>query len=268
MVKQIAIDETGRNEPKAIEMRQNWNPDQYAHNARFVAELGMPVVELLAPTAGESILDLGCGDGALTRVLVDLGCRLVGVDASPTMVAAARTLDLDARVMDGRELPFDETFDAVFSNAALHWMKEPEKVFVGVWRALKPGGRFVAEMGGLGNVVTITTALEMALERRGIDAQGLNPWVFPGLEECRHQLMAAGFAIESIDLFPRPTPLPTSVLGWLETFAQSFTAAVPAADRGAFLEEVVELCRPDLCDANGCWTADYVRLRFRAIKPG
>ena len=255
--KQTVIDQT----------HQGWNPDQYARNARFVAELGMPVVALLAPVAGEQILDLGCGDGALTRVLADLGCQVVGVDASAAMIDAACALGLDARVMDGRELGFDATFDAVFSNAALHWMREPEKVFAGVWRALKPGGRFVAELGGHGNIATITAALDRALAKRGIDGRSLNPWLFPSLEECRQRLTAAGFAIESIDSFLRPTPLPGCASGWLETFAQSFISAVPAVEREDFVAEVVELCRPQLCDAAGRWTADYVRLRFRAIKP-
>lgn len=246
---------------------QRWNPDQYAHNARFVAELGLPVVALLAPVAGEHILDLGCGDGALTQVLADLGCQVVGVDASAAMVDAACARGLNARVVDGCALTFDSAFDAVFSNAALHWMKTPEKVFAGVWRALKPGGRFVAEVGGQGNIATLTAALEQALAKRGIDGRSRNPWLFPSLEECRQRLTAAGFAIESIDSFLRPTSLPGCASGWLETFAQSFIAAVPAAGRADFIAEVVEQCRPHLCDSAGRWTADYVRLRFRAIKP-
>lgn len=249
-----------------------WNPARYARHARFVAELGMPVVELLAPVAGETILDLGCGDGALTRVLADAGCRVTGVDASPAMVAAAAALGLDAQVMDGRALGFDESFDAVFSNAALHWMRTPAEVFTGVWRALKPGGRFVAECGGDGNVATLVWALETALARRGIAATGLNPWVFMGRDECHRLLTRAGFAVATIELFPRPTPLPTGVAGWVETFAQSYLGTVPPGQRADLIAEVVELCRPTLFapgdGAAGSWTADYVRLRFRALKLG
>ncbi len=139
---------------------QHWEAQRYARNARFVADLGQPVVELLAPLPGERILDLGCGDGPLTRKLVELGCSVVGVDAGPDMIRAAREMGLDAHVVDGHELAFAREFDAVFSNAALHWMKrDPQAVIAGVARALRPGGRFVGEMGGHGNVAAIVTAL-------------------------------------------------------------------------------------------------------------
>src|SRR5262245_26420833 len=131
---------------------QSWDARQYAERARFVSDLGMPLVDVLAPRPGERILDIGCGDGILTRKLVDLGCEVVGVDGSPDMVRAAAALGLDARVMDGRALTFHEEFDAVFSNAALHWMGPPTPVFQGVWKALRPGGRFAGECGGHGNV--------------------------------------------------------------------------------------------------------------------
>jgi len=137
---------------------QHWNPEQYGRNARFVSELGMPVVELLSPRSGERILDLGCGDGALTVKLVELGCTVVGVDSSAEMVSVARLLGVDAHIMDGQSLAFVSEFDAVFSNAVLHWIKNPERVLAGVWRALKPGGRFVGEFGGYGNVAVIVTA--------------------------------------------------------------------------------------------------------------
>src|SRR5256714_11701896 len=159
---------------------QTWDPTSYARNARFVSDLGMPVVELLAPQPGERILDLGCGDGALTQKLVDLGCVVVGVDGSADQVAAARALGLDARVMDGERLTFDGTgFDAVFSNAALHWMKRADDVIGGVRRALRPGGRFVAECGGHPCVAPIVFALEPALARRGVAAAPANPCDLP-----------------------------------------------------------------------------------------
>jgi trans-aconitate methyltransferase len=246
---------------------QTWNSQQYSEHARFVSDLGMPVVALLAPLRGERILDLGCGDGPLTKQLSDLGCKVVGVDASAEMIRAAQALGLDARLMDGHTLQFDGEFDAVFSNAALHWMKQPEKVIAGVWRALKPGGRFVGEFGGKGNVATIVMALEGALSKRGIDATTVDPWYNPTAEEYRTILEAYGFTANSIALFPRSTPLPGSIVGWLETFAQPFAAALPPPDRSAFFREVAELCRPKLCDDAGNWRADYVRLRFSATKP-
>jgi trans-aconitate methyltransferase len=250
-----------------VTAHQSWSPEQYAQQARFVSDLGMPVVELLAPRAGERILDLGCGDGSLTKKLVELGCQVVGVDASPAMVAAAQMLGLDARVMDGQSLPFEQEFDAVFSNAALHWMPQTDVVIAGIWRSLKPGGRFVGECGGSGNTATVVHTLAYALQRRGLNADAVNPWYFPTVEEYRHKLEAQGFVVGTIALIPRPTPLPGDIVGWLETFAQSFMAPLPRADRDAFLAEVAELCRPTLCDSQGQWTVDYVRLRFAATRP-
>jgi len=247
--------------------QQRWSPEQYAKNARFVSDLGMPVVTLLAPRAGERILDVGCGDGPLTKKLVEMGCEVVGVDASPAMVEAAQALGLDARVMDGQALHFAHEFDAVFSNAALHWMKQADAVITGVWRALKPGGRFVAEFGGDGNNATVIRALEAVLQQHGLDFRTLSPWYFPPVEEYRGKLEAQGFVVNTIALIPRPTPLPGSLVAWLETFAQSFVAPLPVGERAGFLAEVENRCRPTLCDTDGKWSVDYVRLRFAATKP-
>jgi SAM-dependent methyltransferase len=244
--------------------QQMWDPTSYARNARFVAELGMPVLELLAPQRGERILDLGCGDGVLTEKLVSLGCRVTGVDASSAQIAAARARGLNARIADGEALNFDAEFDAVFSNAALHWMKRPDAVLAGVARSLVPGGRFVAECGGQGNIAHIHRALYAALERRGIDPRPLDPWYYPSDAEYRALLVAHGFRVLSIGLFPRPTPLPGDMTAWLETFAGCFIGALPAADRPAFVDEVRRALLPSLCDPAGHWTADYVRLRFAA----
>jgi len=244
---------------------QNWDPVQYSTNARFVSDLGMPVVELLSPQPGERILDLGCGDGALTIKFLERGCRVVAVDASAGMVAAARSLGLDASVMDGESLQFANEFDAVFSNASLHWMKNPERVIAGVWRALRPGGRFVGELGGDGNVAAIVTALESALSSRGIVVA--SPWFFPHPEAYRERLEAVGFTVQTIDLIARPTLLPGDVGGWLETFAQPYLSALAPSEKQGFISEVVGALRADLCDANGQWRADYVRLRFSAMKP-
>jgi SAM-dependent methyltransferase len=247
--------------------RQTWDPERYDRHARFVSDLGEAVVALLAPRPNERVLDLGCGDGVLTAKLDALGCRVVGVDGSAAQVEAARRRGVDARVGDGEALAFEEEFDAVFSNAALHWMRRPDAVIAGVWRALRPGGRFVGELGGDGCVRTIVDALGTALAARGIDVASVNPWYFPTVEDYRMRLERRGFRVDSIVLFARPTPLPGNVTGWLETFAESFTAGLPAEERAAFLAEVEERLRPRLCDEHGRWSADYVRLRFAATKP-
>ncbi len=219
------------------------------------------------PRPGERILDLGCGEGTLTEKLVEAGCTVVGVDGAAAMVEAARRRGLDARLMDGQRLEFSAEFDAVFSNAALHWMPDPDAVIAGVRRALKPGGRFVAEFGGHGNVATIVEALRAVLARRGIEGGGMMPWYFPKPEAYAAKLQACGFVVENIALFPRPTPLPTDMTGWLDTFGESFFSQLHPSDRDGALAEVIERLRPILCDHAGRWTADYVRLRFAARLP-
>jgi SAM-dependent methyltransferase len=227
---------------------------------RFLAELFERLPE------GSRVLDLGCGDGALTRKLAEMGCDVVGVDAGPDMIRAAQALGLDARVVDGHALPFAREFDAVFSNAALHWMKrDPDAVVAGVARALKVGGRFVGEMGGHGNVAAIVTALLAVLARRGLDGMTAHPWYFPTPAAYRARLEAHGFAVETIDLIPRPTPLPTDMSEWLDTFAEPFLKLLPDGERTPAKEEAVALLAPSLRDERGAWTADYVRLRFRAV---
>lgn len=245
---------------------QTWDPAQYARNARFVSDLGGPVVELLAPKPGERILDLGCGDGVLTRKLAEMGCEVIGVDSSAAQVDAARQLGLDARVMSAEALPFYEEFDAVFSNAVLHWIKNADAMIAAVHRALRPTGRFVAECGGAGCVDKVRTALVRALDRRGIDGESHVPWYFPTPGDYASRLERAGFRVDSIALIPRPTPLPGDIIPWLETFGKSFLQALPENGRQEYLEEVRAVLEPQLRDAAGTWVADYVRLRFTATK--
>jgi len=249
-----------------IREAQTWNAAQYGHNARFVAELGAAVFDWLSPRAGERILDLGCGDGFLTRKIADAGAQVVGADSSRELVEAARNNGIDARVVDGQALAFQQEFDAVFSNAALHWMKDAPAVIAGVRRALKPGGRFVAEMGGHGNVADIVTALLAVLKAHGVDnAAARSPWYFPTREEYSELLQAQGFGIENIALIPRPTLLPGGMRGWLETFANPFLGGFSDAEKNAILDEVTELLSHSLRDSSGRWSAYYMRLRFAAV---
>jgi trans-aconitate methyltransferase len=239
-----------------------WDPARYAANAAFVPELGAPLLSLLAPRAGERILDLGCGDGVLTAQIAATGARVIGVDASPEMVAAARARGLDARVHDAAALPFSAEVDACFSNAAMHWVRDQRGMLAGVRRALVAGGRFVAEMGGHGNIAPIVVALTAALRHRGRAVA--EPWFFPSDDEYAELLGAHGFAVEQLSLFARPTPLPTGVRGWLDTFGGPFLNDLDEGLRGELVDEVEALLRPAICDARGRWTAPYVRLRFVA----
>ena len=245
---------------------QTWNAAGYECNARFVSDLGMPVVELLDPQPGERILDLGCGDGVLTKKLEDMGCELVGIDPSPELVQAALDRGLEVTVQDATEMNFRAEFDAVFSNAVLHWIKDADRAIRKAFEALRPGGRFVAECGGHKCVETIHSALVAELERRGYDGWAASPWYFPTAEEYGERLTRAGFHVNYIEVIPRPTRLPGDILGFLETFGGSFTSVLSIADRRAYLEDVRRRLRPLLCADDGIWTADYTRLRFKALK--
>ncbi len=247
--------------------KQHWSAERYAATAHFVPAFGAPVVELLDPQPGERILDLGCGDGVLTEKIGAIGATVVAVDAAPDMVAAAKARGLDARVIPGQSLAFEGEFDAVFSNAALHWMRPQEAVLDGVRRALKPGGRFVAEMGGHNNTAAILTAMRAVLARRGIEALSLSPWYFPSADAYQKKLEAAGFAVEEIAIIPRPTPIDAGLDAWLEAFAEDFLNPLPPDDRRAARQEICDLLQPILRDETGLWIADYVRLRFRARLP-
>jgi ubiquinone/menaquinone biosynthesis C-methylase UbiE len=245
-------------------MQQTWDASLYAGNGRFVALLAESLVEALQPQPGERILDLGCGDGFLTRRIAESGATLVGVDNSSQMVAAAKEQGADALYASGESLPFNQEFDAVFSNAALHWMSDQDAVLRGVHRALKPGGRFVAECGGQGNIAAIRVALLAVLTAHGISPERIENNRFFGCAEYRARLESQGFLVEEITLTPRPTPLPSGMAAWLETFRRSVLELLPHQERAAAIEQIVTLLKPVLCDREGHWTADYVRLRFLA----
>lgn len=247
---------------------QHWNPQEYARHAGFVAVNGESLVDVLSPRPGERVLDLGCGDGRLTAKLVAAGCEVVGVDASAAQIEAAQRLGLDARVVDACRLPFDGEFDAVFSNAVLHWIKDADAVLAGVFRSLKPGGRFVAEMGGNGNVATVRDAIHAELTERGVDPLALDPWYFPTVDDYRRRLEATGFVVTTIERFPRPTRLMTNITGWLETFAGPFVEPIPEPERPGFFTAVQRRTETSLRRSDGTWElSDYIRLRFFATKP-
>ncbi len=244
----------------------SWHPDCYAKNARFVSVLGAPLLRLLDAKPSELILDLGCGDGALTEEIAALGCAVYGVDASQAQLEAARSRHLPVALMDGQRLALKQRFDAVFTNAALHWMKQAADVVEGVAHALKKDGRFVGEFGAQGNVETIHRALHGALRKRGIDPYSVDPWYYPAPEEYAKLLERFGFAVDYIERIPRPTELPGDILDWLEIFAQPFVRSIAESERTEWLDEVRNTLRPTLQQTDGTWIADYVRLRFKAVR--
>lgn len=245
----------------------HWRADDYASHASYVSSLSDRVMRDLAPQPGEAVLDLGCGDGELARELMNAGCRVVGIDSSESLVASAVRRGVDAHVGDAQVIDFDEEFDAVFSNAALHWMPRQAELASRAHRALKPGGRFVVEMGGKGNIARLRSAMTLALSEIGKDFNSRDPWTFPEPDAQRYLLEKTGFVVRDVELRERPTVLPTDVRGWLVTFTHEILADLDAAERERVIDRMVEICRPDMCDAEGRWTVDYVRLNFVATKP-
>jgi SAM-dependent methyltransferase len=249
-------------------MTQTWDTQAYAQNGAFVHGLAGGVLEWLDAQPGERILDLGCGDGQLTRRISATGASVVGVDASPDMVAAARARGIEANEGAAEALPFpDESFDAVFSNAALHWVRGQDAMMTEVRRVLKPGGRFVAEMGGHGNIAAIRVGLMAVLERHGYGDREDGVNYYPTPEGYTRRLERHGFRVEQMALIPRPTRLAESgMAGWLKTFRRGVLDGLPEPLRETVVEETAALLAPALRDEDGNWTGDYVRLRFVAMR--
>jgi len=254
-----------------VNTASRWSPADYAQNAAFVPQLGDAVLQMLAPRPGELILDVGCGDGALTQRIAAAQANVIGLDASSEMVEAARARGIDAFVADAEAMDLERfgQFDAVFSNAALHWMLDPDAVASGIFKALRPGGRFVGEMGGDGNLAQLRRALRDELTARGYAMPAQDPAWYAGVEEFTRLYHVAGFDEVRAELIERPTPLPGGVAEWVKTFRAGLmdVAMVPEWERGEIGAAVEARLKPALFQ-NGVWCADYVRLRFSMRKPG
>lgn len=250
-------------------MAQNWDPQAYGREGAFVHKLADGVVEWLDPKPDERILDLGCGDGQLTQRLAAVGTRVVGVDASTAMVEAAKSRGVHALHGSAEHLAFaDAEFDAVFSNAALHWVRGQDEMLAEVQRVMKRGGRFVAEMGGHGNIAAIRVALMAVLARHGYPDREDGVNYYPTPDAYRVRLERHEFTVDRIELIPRPTPLSDGGMeGWLNTFRRGVLDGLPSELRQAMISETCALLAPALQDEDGNWIADYVRLRFVARIP-
>jgi trans-aconitate methyltransferase len=248
---------------------QAWNPSHYDRAGAFVPKLGADLIELLAPQPGERVLDLGCGTGDLTAKLAECGARVTGVDASTEMVNEARRKhpSLDFNLGDGQELRFEQEFDGVFSNATLHWMPRADAVAEGVARALRSGGRFVAEFGGARCVQTVRDAVQAELLERGIEGHGAPPWFFPTVPQYARILEQAGLWVRTALWFERPTRLEGSdgLHTWLELFCLPLLQAL-GERRGEVVQGVERRCQAALF-RDGSWWLDYTRLRVVATKP-
>ena len=238
-----------------------WDAADYARVGGFVPALGQAALELLDPQPGEAILDVGCGDGALTQKILERGASVVGIDNSLSMVGAARARGLDARLMDAAQLKFGEAFDAVFSNATLHWVLDKERAARAIWFALKAGGRFAGEMGGEGNLAVLRQALDDELVARGFGPPTFAANWYPSVEEFVALYEAAGFRDIDARLIERPTPLEHGVAAWVLTFRAGWLdrAGVPDDERQTIADAVAARVGTEI--------ADYVRLRFIMRKP-
>jgi trans-aconitate methyltransferase len=253
-----------------VAKKTSWDTELYEAKHNFVWKFGAGVIELLDPKPGERILDLGCGTGHLTAKIAESGAEVVGLDASPEMIGQARqnfpALSFVAR--DAAEMTFASEFDAVFSNAALHWMTQAQRVVERISQALRPGGRLVAELGGKGNIAHILNAVLAVLPRFNEGAEiPVSRTYFPSIPEYGALLEAAGLELRTAFLFDRPTPLEgeDGMDNWLRQFKAYYFESAPRGRREEAIRATVEALRPRLWNGTG-WSADYRRLRIVAVK--
>ncbi|WP_010492615.1 methyltransferase domain-containing protein [Paenibacillus elgii] len=255
-----------RNEPS----NRQGNSEVHDDKQIFVDKPGVGILTLLQPRPGERILDVGCGNGNLTAEIAAAGAIPIGIDLSEEMVRQARQKypELNFQVENACHYRTDVRFDAVFSNAALHWIKDASGVANSIWLALRDGGRFVAEFAGSGNVAVLTAAIEQALETHGYASAGRNPWYFPTIGEYASLLEQIGFRVTLAQHFDSPTPLKgeSGVRNWLDKFADYFFPDVTPADKASIYRAIEEKVRPHI-NREGQWMADTRRLRIVAIKP-
>lgn len=246
---------------------QTWDPDKYRQQAGFVAnDLGSDLIEVLKPQAGETIVDIGCGDGEASKRIEDHGATIWGFDTSPEQIAAARDLGLNVTVANAQDFQAPYLMDAAFSNATFHWVKDANAALKQTAAALKPNARFVCECGGAGNIKTLVNALTNILPQFGRDFTSRSPWYFRSPEEYASLLEKNGFSIQSMQHFPRPVTLVDNAGTWFDTFCGDFLGGLPAQDYQSAITALTNYCEPKLKQADGTWLADYVRVRFVAIR--
>ena len=240
-----------------------WNADKYNKHADFVSNLAFPVIELLDPQKDEHILDLGCGDGTLAVEIEKFNSKVIAVDLSESMVTKTKEKGIKASVMSATELSFEDEFDAVFSNAVLHWVKEDDKAIKKISKALKNKGRFIAEFGGYGNIKYLTDAMQEVFQKHDDFGDFNNPWNFPKESRYKKLLEANGFVVEYIELIPRPTKI-DDISNWLDIFANGIISHLTNEQQNQFKKEVRDILKSKIYSDKDGWIVDYVRLRLKA----
>jgi len=248
-----------------IKETNKWNPEKYTKHTAFVSQLALPVVALLEPQEGERILDAGCGDGTLAVEIEKYGAKVVGVDMSAEMIEACQTKGIEAYVGSVTALPYANEFDAVFSNAMLHWVHDAKSAIDNIAKTLKKGGRFVAEYGGKGNAYHIVNAMQKVFDTHPEFGVFQNPWYFPSDEEYKSLLESSGFEVKYIELIPRPTPM-DDIVHWLDIFANGITEHLSKEQFEMFKNECRNILVETNYSENEGWVLDYVRLRVEAVK--
>ncbi len=247
-----------------------WNAAFYDGKHSFVSKYGSGIMELLAPMEGEKILDLGCGTGDLAKQLSDSKVNVIGVDQSENMVQQARSKypDIPFFVQDATKLDYEDEFDAVFSNATLHWVKQARKALISTYKSLRHGGRFVAEFGGKGNVQTIVDEIIQQLKTAGIDYQKEQfPWFYPSIAEYSSLMEDVGFRVTFAQHLDRPTPLDgeDGLRNWIKMFGSQLLDGVNSSTQNSIINEVENQLKGRLYQ-DGHWVADYKRIRVIGVK--
>ncbi len=250
---------------KKINETNKWNPTSYNKHTAFVSQLALPVVDLLEPKKGKKILDVGCGEGTLAVEIERRGAKVIGVDMSAEMIEQCQSKGIEAYVGSVTDLPYNEAFDSVFSNAMLHWVKDARSAVQNIAKVLKRGGRFVCEFGGEGNAYTLVSAMQEVFEKHPKFGEFDNPWYFPSVEEYTTLLESEGFKVEYMEIIPRPTPM-DDISNWLDIFANGVTKHLSQEQFEVFKKECREVLKERIYSQEEGWMLDYKRLRVRAVK--
>ncbi|MDQ0195704.1 class I SAM-dependent methyltransferase [Paenibacillus wynnii] len=251
-------------------MKQRWNSGDYDSDMAFVSQFGESLMDLLNPSPGERIMDWGCGTGDLAAAIAARGTNVTGIDASAEMIHTARSKypQITFVEADGQSYVSEAPVDAIFSNAALHWLLDKNGTASSISSSLRTNGRFIAEFGGQGNIDSIVNTLPRAFTAAGCLDKLQLPWYFPTIGEYTTLLEKHGLTVQLALCFDRPTPLEAGEQGfarWMNTFANGILSVLTPSEREEVIEYMVKELKPSLYQKER-WVMDYRRIRIAAYK--